>query len=74
VTATWSEGRPAIVGPKGITRGFHGGGVDSHERTTPVRRVGQSEDVAAACAFLVRDEAGYLTGQVLGVNGGRTTA
>ena len=93
MTATWSEARTAIVGPKGITvntippgfvdtpmlrrseaRGFLGGGVDSHERTTPVRRVGRSEDVAAACAFLVRDEAGYVTGQVLGVNGGRTTA
>lgn len=50
-----------------------GGGVDSHEPTTPVRRVGRPEDVAAACAFLVRDDAGYVTGQVLGVNGGRTT-
>lgn len=28
---------------------------------------------AAACAFLVSDEAGYITGQILGVNGGRNT-
>jgi 2-hydroxycyclohexanecarboxyl-CoA dehydrogenase len=38
-----------------------------------VRRIGRPEDVAALCSFLVRDEAGYVTGQVLGVNGGRNT-
>jgi NAD(P)-dependent dehydrogenase (short-subunit alcohol dehydrogenase family) len=37
----------------------------------PVRRIGIPEDIAAMCAFLVRDDAGYVTGQVLGVNGGR---
>ncbi len=40
---------------------------------TPVRRAGKPEDIAAACAFLVSDEAGYITGQILGVNGGRNT-
>jgi 2-hydroxycyclohexanecarboxyl-CoA dehydrogenase len=40
---------------------------------TPVRRMGQPEDVAAACAFLISEEAGYITGQILGVNGGRNT-
>jgi 2-hydroxycyclohexanecarboxyl-CoA dehydrogenase len=40
---------------------------------TPVRRIGQPEDVAAACAFLVSEEAGYITGQFIGVNGGRNT-
>jgi 2-hydroxycyclohexanecarboxyl-CoA dehydrogenase len=40
---------------------------------TPVRRIGRPEDIAAACAFLVSDEAGYITGQILGVNGGRNT-
>jgi 2-hydroxycyclohexanecarboxyl-CoA dehydrogenase len=37
----------------------------------PVRRVGEPDDIAAACAYLVRDEASFVTGQVLGVNGGR---
>ncbi len=41
--------------------------------STPVRRIGKPEDIAAACAFLVSDEAGYITGQILGVNGGRNT-
>lgn len=40
---------------------------------TPVGRIGLPEDVAAACAFLVGEEASYITGQVIGVNGGRNT-
>ena len=36
----------------------------------PVRRAGTPEDIAAACAFLCSDEAGYITGQSLNVNGG----
>jgi 2-hydroxycyclohexanecarboxyl-CoA dehydrogenase len=51
--------------------GYLGPGVEVHEGSTPVRRVGEPEDIAAACAYLVRDDAGYVTGQVLGVNGGR---
>jgi len=37
----------------------------------PVGRAGTPEDIAAACAFLASDEAGYITGQAIGVNGGR---
>ena len=37
----------------------------------PVRRVGQPEDIAAAAAFLCSDEASYITGQTLYVDGGR---
>jgi 2-hydroxycyclohexanecarboxyl-CoA dehydrogenase len=36
----------------------------------PVRRIGRPEDIAAACAYLVSPEAGYVTGQVLSPNGG----
>jgi len=54
-------------------RGSLGPGVDAAIATTPVRRIGRPDDIAAACAFLVRDEAGYVTGQVIGVNGGRNT-
>ncbi len=39
-------------------------------RAVPVRRTGTPEDVAATCAFLCSDEASYITGQVVGVNGG----
>ena len=41
------------------------------ERVIPVGRAGQPDDVAAACAFLCSDEASYITGQALNVNGGR---
>ena len=37
---------------------------------TPARRMGTPEDVAAACAFLVSQEASFVTGQVLSPNGG----
>ncbi|MFG3615712.1 SDR family NAD(P)-dependent oxidoreductase [Nocardia sp. NPDC047654] len=50
-----------------------GGSVEDHIQRTPVRRVGTPEDIAAACAFLISDEAGYITGQIIGVNGGRNT-
>lgn len=36
----------------------------------PLGRLGEAEDVAHAVLFLVSDRAGYVTGQVLGVNGG----
>jgi 2-hydroxycyclohexanecarboxyl-CoA dehydrogenase len=38
--------------------------------TYPIPRLGQPEDIAAACAFFASEDAGYVTAQVLGVNGG----
>ncbi|WP_310773952.1 SDR family NAD(P)-dependent oxidoreductase [Mycobacterium sp. Z3061] len=49
------------------------GDVEQNIARTPVRRIGKPEDIAAACAFLSSEEAGYITGQILGVNGGRNT-
>ena len=37
----------------------------------PVRRIGVPDDIAAAVAYLVSDEASFVTGQVLSPNGGR---
>ena len=37
---------------------------------TPLRRWGQPEDIAAVARFLLSDEASYMTGQVINVNGG----
>ena len=36
----------------------------------PLKRMGVAQDVAEAAAFLASDKAGYITGQVLAVNGG----
>ncbi len=47
--------------------------IEVSTKTTPVRRPGRPEDIAATCSFLCGDEASYITGQVIGVNGGRNT-
>ena len=39
-------------------------------RVIPVGRAGTPQDIAAACGFLCSDEASFITGQVIGVNGG----
>jgi 3-oxoacyl-[acyl-carrier protein] reductase len=39
---------------------------------TALKRVGKPEDIAAVIAFLCSDDASYITGQVLYVDGGRT--
>ena len=45
-------------------------GIEAVAKQTPVRRAGTPEDIAAACAFLCSEEAGYITGQQINVNGG----
>jgi NAD(P)-dependent dehydrogenase (short-subunit alcohol dehydrogenase family) len=47
--------------------------IERSTATTPVGRAGRPEDIAYACAFLVSEEASYITGQIIGVNGGRNT-
>ncbi len=37
----------------------------------PIRREGRPEDIAGAVAWLASDEAGFVTGQVIAVKGGR---
>jgi 3-oxoacyl-[acyl-carrier protein] reductase len=43
---------------------------DKMKSLIPLGRFGTDREIAAAIAFLASDEAGYITGQVLGVNGG----
>ncbi|GFG96716.1 3-oxoacyl-ACP reductase [Mycobacterium timonense] len=53
--------------------GLLGGSVEDIAARIPVRRIGVPDDIAATCSFLVSEEAGYITGQIVGVNGGRCT-
>lgn len=54
-------------------KGLLGGSVADHEARTPVRRVGTGADIANAVAFLACEASDYITGQIIGVNGGRNT-
>ena len=47
--------------------------IEHFASVTPVRRAGEPADIANAAMFLCMDESSYITGQVIGVNGGRTT-
>jgi NAD(P)-dependent dehydrogenase (short-subunit alcohol dehydrogenase family) len=58
---------PFAQGPEGEER------VRQLAERSPVRRLGVPEDIAATAAFLCSDDAGYITGQVIGVNGGNYT-
>jgi 3-oxoacyl-[acyl-carrier protein] reductase len=51
---------------KGISEGAH----EEWAARIPLKRLGTPDDIAAAVTFLASDEASYITGQVLAVNGG----
>jgi 2-hydroxycyclohexanecarboxyl-CoA dehydrogenase len=44
--------------------------IDAMGRHVPLGRAGTPDDIGATCAFLCSEEASYITGQVIGVNGG----
>jgi len=53
-----------IAGP--MTKAFP----DQLRDVIPLRRLGRPENVAAACAYLCSDDADFVTGEILDVNGG----
>ena len=82
--AVFSNYMAAELGPQGITVNCVSPGMcettligDISEkvqlmiaRQTPLRRLAKPDDVAAAVAYLVSDEAGFVTGDTIAVNGG----
>jgi 3-oxoacyl-[acyl-carrier protein] reductase len=58
----------AIEGP--IVDELPQGTIESLRRAIPVGRMGRGEEVAAAVAFLASDDAGYITGATVDLNGG----
>jgi 2-hydroxycyclohexanecarboxyl-CoA dehydrogenase len=50
------------------------GSIDRLVPSIPARRTGVPDDIANACAWLVSEESGYVTGQTIGVNGGRVVS
>jgi enoyl-[acyl-carrier-protein] reductase (NADH) len=46
--------------------------LDDYLACTPLHRVGEPEDVAALVRFLIGPEAGWITGQNVGVDGGHS--
>ena len=59
----------AIDGP--IARSLPKERLDAIARTIPVGRLGRPEEVAAAVLYLASDNAGYVTGATIDINGGR---
>jgi len=57
-----------------MTQGLPGDVKETLQKQIPLGRLGLPSDVAAAVRFLVSDEAGYITGQVVHVNGGMLMA
>jgi len=61
-----------VVAPGVIAGAMADGSFDAAtiRQLVPAARAGQPEEVAALVAFLCGDEAGYINGQVIGINGG----
>jgi len=65
---------PGVIDTPMLRRAETGGEIGKLEkvavRMIPVGRLGTPEEIAATCGFLCSDEAAFITGQVIGVNGG----
>lgn len=65
---------PGMIDTPMLRRAAAGGDIGALEKTAaqvvPVGRAGDPEEIAATCGFLCSAEAAFITGQVIGVNGG----
>jgi 3-oxoacyl-[acyl-carrier protein] reductase len=58
---------PGLIESPAIRQAFKPEQIDA---IVPMKRVGTPEEVAALVSFLASQEAGYITGQIIGINGG----
>ena len=58
---------PGVIESPAVRRAFTPAQVESR---VPMKRVGTPEEVAALVGFLVSEQAGYITGQVIRIDGG----
>ncbi len=61
---------PGMI-PTDMTQSRIDEGIEDYIKTVPLGRLGSPEDIAKATAFLADSDAGFITGQILPVNGGR---
>jgi len=61
---------PGVI-ETGMTRGLSGGEWGDYLNGIPLGRIGQARDVARVAVFLASDDAAYLTGEIIDVNGGQ---
>jgi 2-hydroxycyclohexanecarboxyl-CoA dehydrogenase len=65
---------PGMIDTPMLRRAASGGDIGALEKTAaravPIGRAGSVDEIAATCGFLCSDEAAFITGQVIGVNGG----
>jgi 2-hydroxycyclohexanecarboxyl-CoA dehydrogenase len=65
---------PGMIDTPMLRRAATGGDIGAVEKTAasavPIGRAGTPEEIAATCGFLCSDEAAFITGQVVSVNGG----
>jgi len=68
---TFNNVPPGFVDTPLLRATLNEAAIENQIQLAPMKRAGSPNDIAAACAFLASDDAGYITGHTLSVNGGR---
>jgi 3-oxoacyl-[acyl-carrier protein] reductase len=65
---------PGLIVTEGTAKSYGSGRSDQRSNAVPLGRVGAPNDIANVVGFLVSDDAAYVTGQVIAVDGGLTAS
>jgi 3-oxoacyl-[acyl-carrier protein] reductase len=65
---------PGLIVTEGTVASYGSGRSDQRSKAVPLRRVGAPTDIASVVSFLVSDDASYVSGQVIAVDGGLTAS